>query len=125
MKLCDYDRQILQHIIRYADEIDETISKFGKDESLFREKHWYRNAVSMAILQIGELANALTNDLRDARKEIPWRAVIGMRNRFAHSYGNMNLHTVWLTAIESVPDLREKCQKILDDCIEQEGIIHV
>ena len=119
MKLCNHDRQILQHIIRYADEIDETISNFGNDESLFREKHWYRNAVSMAILQIGELANALTNELRDAHQEIPWRAVIGMRNRFAHSYGNMNLHTVWLTAIESVAGLREKCQDILDECAEQ------
>ena len=96
MKLYDYDRQILQHIIRYA--------------------------VSMAILQTGELANALTNEFRDAHREIPWRAVIGMRNRFAHTYGNMNFHTVRLAALVSVPDLREPCQNRLDDCTRQEKI---
>ena len=116
MKIMERDKQILFHIIRYCDEIGETIATFGESEEIFTQKSWYRNAVSMAILQIGELANKLSDDFRENNPVIPWRLVIGMRNRFAHSYGSMNLSTIWQTAVESIPQLKQKCNEILCSC---------
>lgn len=62
MKLNQRDLQILQHIDRYCNEVDSTIEKFGKDKDLFMQDFVYRNAVSMPIFQIGELANHLSQD---------------------------------------------------------------
>lgn len=37
----------------------------------------------------------------------------GMRNMLVHSYFSVKLDIVWQTAIQSVPDIREKVARIL------------
>ena len=58
MKVNDRDGQILQHIVIYCDEVNNTIKRFGNDKRSFETDYIYRNAVSMPILQIGELAKS-------------------------------------------------------------------
>ena len=113
MKLSDTDRQILQHIIRYCDEVLATVEMFGDDKQEFLQNFIYRNAVSMPILQVGELANHLSVDFIKAHSEIPWKAIVGMRNRFAHGYQVMNLDEIWFTATNDIPALRQYCRKII------------
>ena len=48
---------VLIHMRKYCNEIIETNEKFGNDFNEFETNHIYRNSVSMAILQIGELIN--------------------------------------------------------------------
>lgn len=69
MKLSDTDRQILQHIIRYCDEVLATVEMFGDDKQEFLQNFIYRNAVSMPILQVGELANHLSADFIKAHSD--------------------------------------------------------
>ena len=46
--------------------------------------------------------------------KIPWKQIIGMRNRIVHGYDTINLEIVWNTAIESIPELKEYCKEILN-----------
>lgn len=115
MKLNDSDRQILHHIIRYCDEVLETVDTFGADEQIFLNSFIYRNAVSMPILQIGELANHLSDNFTHTYSEMPWRAIVGMRNRFAHGYQVMDVNEIWHTASNDIPALKQYCCKILDN----------
>ena len=107
--------QILQHIVRYCNEIASTIEKFGKDKELFMQDFIYRNALSMPIFQIGELASHLSQDFLDSSNEIPWNFIVGMRNRFAHGYQVMNDSKIWETAITDVPALKVFCEKALQE----------
>ncbi len=70
----------------------------------------YVDSVSMNILQIGELAGALSGDyVERTRRAMDWRSIKGMRNIFAHDYGSMDLERTWYTAVTDVPALKEFC----------------
>ena len=113
MKLSDRDRQILQHMVNYCNEVSAAVELFGREERGFTENAVYRNAVSMPILQIGELANHLSDEFIQEYSQIPWRAIVGMRNRFAHGYQIMDVVEIWHTATEDLPKLKDFCRKIL------------
>lgn len=109
-KLLQSDLDILCHILRYCERIENIIERFGSEEEVFKSDIAYRDAVSMNLLQIGELAGHLSEDYRSQPiKAMNWSAVRGMRNLFAHDYGNMDEHVIWNTAVESVPDLKGFC----------------
>lgn len=59
------DRQRLLHIQSYCRDIACFIERFGKDYDIFIQDKAYSSAVSMCILQIGELANGLSSEFRE------------------------------------------------------------
>ena len=111
MKLESKDRQTLEHIIRYCDEIQMALQHFGKDEKIFKTDPVFLNSCSMPLLQIGELAKKLSDELTSA--EIPWKQIKGMRDFFAHDYRSMNKHIIWVTVITKVTMLKEQCESLL------------
>jgi len=111
----DRDIVVLQKIIQYADEITGTISRFELNFEKFRKDYVVKNAVAMCVLQIGELVGTLTDEVKRAYAEMPWRDIVGMRNRAAHAYGSMDMEFLWNTAIIRVPELRAYCERIIMD----------
>ena len=47
--------------------------------------------------------------------EIPWKQIIGMRNKIVHGYATVEFDIVWDTAKDSVPQLNSYCKKVLSD----------
>lgn len=104
------DLSILQHIAAHCDDIEGFIARFGKDFGVFTRDRAYFNAVSMAILQIGELAGCLSEEYRvKTGKQIPWSNIKGMRNIVAHDYGSVDEGLLWETATEDIPFLHAFC----------------
>ncbi len=104
------DQSILQHIKRYCCDIEIFIERFGKDFNIFVSDRAYFNAVSMCILQIGELSGSLSEEYRTkTAKQIPWSNIKGMRNIVAHDYGTLDEELVWETATEDIPILLKFC----------------
>lgn len=69
-------------------------------------------AVLQQLQIIGEAASNLPRELRD-RYPYPWRKMIGMRNRIAHSYFAIEQDIVWLTVREDVAPLKALLEEIL------------
>jgi len=120
------DASILRKIANYCDEIADTIAFFGSSYDLLNDNKIYQNAAAMCILQIGELAGHLSEDFRLSHSDMPWRQIKTMRNIAAHDYENFNLKYLWDTMIEDIPQLREYCNKIIQqnqalqqDCAEE------
>ena len=106
------DYQRLLHIQKYCDDIAGFIVRFGNDFETFCTDRASNNAVSMCVLQIGELSNGLSHEFRDETKgEMPWGMIRGMRNWIAHAYAEMDESIVWETASNDIPSLRDFCQK--------------
>ena len=63
------------------------------------------DAVSYAIVVIGEAARAVPSHVVAATPEIPWPDIRGMRNRVAHDYLGVDLKVLWQTAREDLPSL--------------------
>ena len=62
---------------------------------------------------IGEAAKGITAEFRQEHSELPWRSMVGMRDRLIHGYFDINLDIVWKTVINDLPPLINKLEKIV------------
>lgn len=114
--ITEYERDlsIIAHILEYCNQIEECLSRFGNDYEIFSSDVIFRNAVSMAEFQIGELSGHLSENFKEkTKKEIPWKQIRGMRNIFAHNYLGMDFERIWEVATGDVAELKLFCQNIL------------
>ncbi len=109
----DRDIFVLRRIISYCNEITETIRRFGDNYEVFSKDSAYRNAIAFCVLQIGELTNKLTADFKKTYDDIPWSQIKALRNIIAHSYGKIDVESLWETLTEDIPVLQNYCSIIL------------
>ena len=125
MNLSEKDKQILEHIVRYCGEVRMALLTFGDKIATFEQNPVFRNACSMPVLQIGELAKRLSDDFQQTTADIPWKKIKGMRNLFAHDYHSMNDAMIWKTVTEQVPALHEQLTGILKELSKQQDDDHI
>mgnify|MGYP002627053119 CR=1 FL=1 len=108
------DLQRIEHIKDYCVEINETINRYGRSFDTFAADMDYQKSVSFSILQVGELSGKLSESFRkETSADVPWSAIKGMRNLFAHNYGSMSREVIWKTANEDIAILLAFCERIL------------
>ena len=110
MKPLDRNISILEHIVSYCQQIEQTVERFGNDAVIFQNDSIYRNAAALCILQIGELVGKLTDDFREQHPGVPWRQIKAMRNIVAHSYGTVDPETTWEIITDDIPVLKKYCE---------------
>ena len=106
------DKGILLQIIKRCNRVIEKVSNISEAEFSLNDD--IKEVVCFNLFQIGELANGLSVEFLKEYNKIPWKQIIGMRNRIVHGYDTINLEIVWNTAIESIPELKEYCKEILN-----------
>ena len=111
----DRNIDVLNKILKYIDEINGTVSRFELDFNKFENDYVMKNAISMCLLQIGELSGNLTDEFRTEHKKIPWRHIIDVRNRAAHGYGSMDIEILWDIVINDIPELKTYCENIIEE----------
>ena len=76
-------------------------------------------AYGMSIQYITEnfikIRNKVTADFFSSYKQVPWKAVFGMRNVIAHEYTDIDDEAVFNTIHNDMPVLKETAEKILAD----------
>ena len=73
----------------------------------FLESELHQNAVIRPLEIIGEAAGKISQETRSHFPQIPWKLMIGMRNRLIHDYLDIDLKTVWDTIQNDLPSLIE------------------
>ena len=101
---------ILEHMLEDAKDI-EAFSKKVESLDAFLVDSLVKKAIIMSLLNIGELANKLPDEFVYENPEVPWRAMVGMRNLAAHGYHILNLEIVWDTIQTSIPELIDFIEK--------------
>ena len=71
-------------------------------------------AVLRAIEVIGEAANKVSEDIRAVNASIPWKAIVGMRNRLVHAYFDVDTEMVWETVQVEIPEIVVKLKALLE-----------
>ena len=113
------DVQRIAHILSYCNDIQATIERFGKDYDIFVSDTDYHDVSAFRILQIGELAGNLSEELRNATSdEMNWQQIKAMRNIVAHHYGKIELDIVWDVIINDIPALQSLCARLLETTSE-------
>lgn len=108
------DITVICRILKYCIEVEKAIELFGKSLENFKNNAVFRNAVSMPIMQIGELTKHISDEFKASHTDIPWSVIRGMRNWFAHSYYGMDITKIWETAVDDIPVLRGFCEDIVN-----------
>lgn len=103
--------QVLRKIASEADVIAELLD--GVDFDFFRDDEKTKRAVSMTLINIGELVKSLSEEIRLATKHIPWRSIAGLRDVTAHRYQTLRPEDIWETVQKDVPMLRTQIAEII------------
>ncbi|HEY0153999.1 MAG TPA: HepT-like ribonuclease domain-containing protein [Longimicrobium sp.] len=62
---------------------------------------------------VGEAASRLSEEFRIQHPELPWKAIVAMRNRLIHAYFDVNRDIVWNTVTVDLPFLATVVEDIL------------
>lgn len=70
------------------------------------------------ITAIGEgvnrISRVLPGFLESSFPEVPWRAIVGMRNHLAHGYFELDADIVFEAVTNDIPPLQETIQKAIE-----------
>ena len=107
------DEQIVKKILSEIDVIDNLILDFTQELFIVDEKT--KRAVCMTLINIGELAKSITEELRAETTYISWRGISGMRDVTAHKYQTLRMEDVWHTVIIEIPKLKKQLESLIKD----------
>ena len=79
----------------------------GVDQNEFEDNEIIQNAVMRPLEVIGEASARISKEFRKAHPEIPWREMVGLRNRLIHEYFGIGFTAVWDSIHRDLPKLIE------------------
>lgn len=105
------DRERLADIVEAAEKIELRVrrgrARFDADEDL-------QIVLTHLIQVIGEAASRITENVVAANPQVPWRQIVGMRNRVVHDYFDIDLDVLWAAVTSDVPRLAVQASTIVD-----------
>jgi uncharacterized protein with HEPN domain len=82
------------------------------------------NAVVRSLEIMGEAAKNIPERLRESYADVPWREIVGMRNKISHEYFGIDLDIVWQSTQEDLFPLESAIRRTLVDLEDNKpGII--
>lgn len=84
------------------------------EQALLGEAGWVtRAALERTLFIVGEAANRVPREVQAQHPEIPWSAIVGLRNILAHGYETIDPQKLWLTATINVPELLQHLDAVI------------
>ena len=93
----------------------------GLTREQFLENKLVYQAVLWNLTVLGEAANHLPGSTIETRLDIPWGAIIGMRNRLIHGYGSIDPLIVWEVVQSAIPTLIPQLKSLLAETSQEEA----
>lgn len=86
----------------------------GKRKTSLDKDRLLRSAVLRELEIIGEAANRISERTKKQFPHLPWKELIGMRNRLIHAYFDIDHDIVWKTVREYLPTFHKQLKKAVD-----------
>ena len=99
----------LQHMLDHAREAVKMIA--GKKRGELGVERMLELSLVRLIEIVGEAAARVSLEGRTRYPSIPWREVIGMRNRLVHGYDSVDLDVLWDPVELDLPPLIDELEK--------------
>jgi|SRR3990167_246919 len=95
----------------YIDQIQDSIRKiesyvggFNRDKFFADEKT--QSAVILQLLLVGEISKKISEETK-SKLGLPWKQIIGFRDRAIHNYFEIDINVVWDTTTTDLPVLKK------------------
>ena len=105
--LNDKDLDRFAGILDHCDRVEEALLRLHHSKTEYDEDNLFQDAIKMNLLQIGELANMISDETKRKLPEIPWPQIIATRNIIAHAYQKVSDDLIWKTCLEDIPELKK------------------
>jgi uncharacterized protein with HEPN domain len=105
------DRERLFDIL---DAVERIEAQAARGHAAFAGDEVAQTAVIRWIEVIGEAARGLSEAVRRAHPEVPWRQMVAMRNVLIHGYFDIDVELVWSVAQNDLPKLGDQVRAILE-----------
>ena len=99
-------------MIGFCREIREDGAGLSRDE-LVGERRTYA-AVRLNLILLGEAATHVPDEVQSRHPEVPWREMVGTRNRLIHGYPGVDDGIVWRIVSTEIPVLEPALRRVLD-----------
>ena len=106
------DRGRLLAVIDSIGKILEYVKGIPTAADYFQSKMAF-DATLMNFIQIGEMVDRLSKELKAKHSEVDWQRVKDFRNMVAHDYLGVDADEVWQIIMNDLPPLRDAIKKIL------------
>lgn len=113
MKTNRFDDDYLNDILKAIETIENYTKSLNYDE--FVQFDMCIQAVLLNIAIIGESAGKISKEIQQKYPEIPFSAIISMRNRLIHGYYEVDVYRVWLVIQDDLPILKKQIKQIIDE----------
>lgn len=70
-------------------------------------------AVIRALEIFGEAASRVSSQFQKEHSQIPWRAIVGMRNRLIHAYFDIDYDVVWEAITKEIPGIMPELERLV------------
>lgn len=104
------DSIYVRHILDSVNRIENYLRGMMYED--FLNNHLVQDGVIRQIEIIGEASSKLSKEFQDEHSIIPWKDIIGMRNKLIHDYFGVDIDAVWETASKDIPNLKKELQNI-------------
>ena len=84
-----------------------------KTLEVFKSKWIEQDAMIRNFEIIGEASNHISDETKKNYPNIEWYKMRGMRNFMSHEYFGVRLETIWDTAVENIPSLKNQITQII------------
>lgn len=101
----------LRHMLEASLEAIDNGS--GQTSDDLRDDRVRALALVRCVEIVGEAGTRVSEECPDSHPEIPWRAVIGMRNRLVHAYFDIDFRVVCDTVQDDLPALVAALKEVL------------
>lgn len=91
----------------------------GHDQAAFIADSLRYDATIRNLELIGEAATHVPPSVRDRFPAVPWRAIVGLRNRLIHGYERVDNDIIWTLVQDAVPKLPPALHDLLDTTGEE------
>ena len=111
--------QLLADMLERIERIERFAAGYDRDAFLCDDKT--ADSVVRNLEVIGEAASRLPSEFRDGHSDVPWRQIVGLRNRVVHAYFDVDLELVWEIVRQGLPALKAALRALGTTHPDEEG----
>lgn len=111
---------MLRDWVQFFDDMLESCEQIaaysaGLDWESFKRDRKSRDALLLQVLQLGEAARHIPENIRLLCVDVPWRELVATRNVLIHAYFSINDQILWDLVVNGTPTLRKQLRKMRAD----------